>query len=62
MEWVEKTADVGGRSHAQAYGDWYYGRGGSNMTYNETTDIAQLLSCSDINDNNDINDIKIGTD
>lgn len=48
MEWVEKTADINGRSHAQAYGDWYFGRGGTNMTLNETTDITQLLSCSDI--------------
>ena len=55
MEWVEKTADVaiGGRSHAQAYGDWYFGRGGTNMTLNETTEISQLLSCSDINDMHD---------
>lgn len=48
MEWVEKTADINGRTHAQAFGDWYFGRGGSSTSLNNSTDPATLLACSDV--------------
>ena len=36
---------VGGRNHAQAFGDWYFGRGGPAMSLDNETNAAKLVTC-----------------
>jgi hypothetical protein len=37
---------VDGKSHAQAFSDWFYGREGNHMHLNQNDSLAQLCSCS----------------
>ena len=36
---------VGGRNHAKAFGDWYFGRGGPAMSLDNETNAAKLVTC-----------------
>ena len=36
---------VGGRNHAKAFGDWYFGRGGPAMSLDNDTNAAKLVTC-----------------
>lgn len=37
---------VGGRTDAQAFGDWFFKRGGTSMSLDNSTDAAQLCECA----------------
>ena len=43
-----KAPVVSGVQHQQAVGDWYYGRGNTNMRINDDPSSKALVSCTDI--------------
>eukprot|EP00947_MAST-08B_sp_MAST-8B-sp1_P004576 g4576.t1 len=51
MLWADPARGlVNGRTHQQAFGDWYFGRtpsGSTNMNLDNSTDSKALLSCAD---------------
>ena len=44
----DKAPAVGGVQHQQAVGDWYYGRGSTNMHINDDPSSKALASCTDV--------------
>jgi hypothetical protein len=44
----DKAPKVNGKTHQQALGDWFCGRGTDHLLLDPSTDTKQLLSCSDI--------------
>ena len=44
----DKAPLVAGKTHQQAVGDWYFGRGDGHFLINDSTDVNTLLSCTDI--------------
>ena len=43
-----KAPRVQGKTHQQAVGDWYFGRGAQHFLINDSTAQADLLSCTDV--------------
>jgi hypothetical protein len=41
-----QSQHVDGKSHAQAFSDWYFGREGNHMHLNDSDNLNQLCSCS----------------